>query len=106
MMKKIFFTLFILLSLAGCSSHPTTMQDVSSFCRSLSTEEFCENQDNVCAEYSEIMIAPYKSAKECRMSCENVLMKRDSNMQQQDCLQLLQSVEAKCNEFCDSNYAD
>ncbi|NDV22648.1 hypothetical protein [Desulfovibrio sp. JC022] len=104
MLKKLFLSSLLLLLLAGCSGHPTSMQDVSSYCRSLSTEEFCDTQDAVCAKYSEIMLAPYKSAKECRMSCESVRMKIGLRADQQDCLQLVRNVEGKCNEFCNSNY--
>ncbi|WP_421902996.1 hypothetical protein [Maridesulfovibrio sp.] len=104
MLKKVFLSSIMLLALAGCSGHTTTMQDVSSFCRSLATEEMCGTQDSMCAKYSEITLAPYKSAEECRKSCESVRMKMNSSPDQQDCLQLLQSVEEKCNEFCDSNY--
>ncbi|WP_321402462.1 hypothetical protein [Maridesulfovibrio sp.] len=106
MLKKILFTGLLLLMISGCSGHPTSMQDVSSFCRSLSTEEFCGTQDSLCAKYSEITLAPYKSAKECRMACESVRMKIDQNMMQEDCMQMIQNVESKCNEFCDSNYSD
>ncbi|NDV25636.1 hypothetical protein [Desulfovibrio sp. JC010] len=106
MFKKVLLTGFLLLSIAGCSSHPTTTQDVSAFCRSLPTEELCATQDAVCAKYSEITLAPYQSAKECRMACESVHMKMDRDLMQADCLQLIQNVEEKCNEFCNSNYAD
>jgi hypothetical protein len=106
MLKKVLLAGFLLLTVAGCSSHPTSMQDVSSYCRSLSTEEFCDTQDSVCAKYSEIMLAPYKSAKECRMACAGVRMKIDQNMMNEDCLQLMKNVEEKCNEFCNSNYSD
>ncbi len=104
MLKKIFLSTILLLLLAGCSGHTTSMQDVTSFCRSLSTEEFCDTQDSICAKYSEIMLTPYNSAKECRMSCENVRMKLNRHPEQQECLQLIRNVEGKCNEFCNSNY--
>jgi len=103
MLKKVFFTVLLLL-LAGCSGHPTTMQDVSSFCRSLNTEEFCEDSDSVCGKYSEVMLAPYKSARECRMACEDIRMKNNLNMALQQCSQLMEQVEGKCSEFCNSNY--
>ncbi|WP_320174622.1 hypothetical protein [Maridesulfovibrio sp.] len=104
MLNKVLLSSILLLFLAGCSGHPTSMQDVSSFCRSLPTEEMCDAQDSICAKYSEITLAPYKSAKECRMSCESVRMKINSSPDRQECLQLIQSVEGKCTEFCDSNY--
>ncbi|MFW5499664.1 MULTISPECIES: hypothetical protein [unclassified Maridesulfovibrio] len=104
MLKRVIISSILLLFLAGCSGHTTSMQDVSSFCRSLATEELCDNQNSICAKYSEITLAPYKSAKECRTSCESVRMKMNASPDRQECLQLLQSVEEKCNEFCDSNY--
>lgn len=106
MFKKAIFSAALLLALAGCSSSPTTMQDVSSFCRSLPTAEYCNTQDSVCAKYSQIMLAPYKSAGECRKSCEEVRMKMSADMLQQDCLKVMMNVEEKCNEFCNSNYED
>lgn len=104
MLKKSLLPALLLLLLAGCSGHATSMQEVTSFCRSVVTEELCTTQDSVCAEYSEVVLAPYESAKECRRSCERVREKMNLNMEQQECLSLIQNVEGKCTEFCNSNY--
>ena len=106
MIKNIIFIGFVLLALGGCSSHPTSMQDVNVYCRSLSNTEFCNDQDSVCAEYSEIMLAQYKSAKECRQACEGVRLKIDRNMLQQECMGIMEKVEGRCSEFCTANYSD
>lgn len=104
MLKKIILGSLLLLVLGGCSGHTTSMQDVTSFCRSYATKDFCDTQDSICAKYSEIMLAPYNSAKECRMSCDKIRMTLGDHPTQGDCLQLVQSVGSKCNEFCNSNY--
>lgn len=106
MLKKVIFTGLIVLALGGCSSHPTSMQDVNVYCRSLSSTEFCNDQDSVCAKYSETMLAPYKTAKECRQACEDVRMKIDRNMLQQECMEIMEKVEGRCTEFCNANYSD
>ncbi len=106
MLGKLLMVTLLLASIAGCSGHATSMQDVSSYCRSLATEEFCDTQGSICAQYSEVMLAPYKTAKECRQSCESIRMKMGLRLDQQDCLQLMNSVEDRCNEFCNSNYED
>ncbi len=104
MLKKTLLPALLLLFLAGCSGHTTSMQEVKSFCRSVVTEELCTTQDSICAKYSEVVLAPYKSARECRMNCERVREKMNLGMEQQECLSLLQNVEGKCTEFCNSNY--
>ncbi|WP_320005955.1 hypothetical protein [Maridesulfovibrio sp.] len=106
MIKKMIFSGIILLALSGCSSHPTSMQDVNVYCRSLSSPAFCNDQDSVCAKYSETMLAQYKSAKECRQACEGVRMKTDLNMIQQECREIMEKVEGRCTEFCNANYSD
>ena len=104
MLKNALPTALLLLFLTGCSGHTTSMQEVKSFCRSVVTEELCTTQDSVCAKYSGVVLAPYESARECRMSCEEVREKMNLNMEQQECLTLIQRVEGKCTEFCNSNY--
>lgn len=103
-MIKTILVAAVLSMLAACSGHSTSMQDVHSYCRSVSTEEYCESQESVCTEYSEVTLRPYKSAQECRQSCENVRMESARQQGLQSCLPLFQSVESKCNEFCNDNY--
>ncbi|WP_320169182.1 hypothetical protein [Maridesulfovibrio sp.] len=103
-MKRISLLAILLIILSGCAGRTTSMQDVRSFCRSISTSEECDGQEAICAEYSEVTLKSYASAKECRQGCESVRQKSALNEEQQTCLQLFQSVEGKCNEFCDDNY--
>lgn len=94
----------LLAMLGGCSGHPTSMQDVTSYCRSLSTEPDCDSQSSICAQYSEITLHPYKSAEECRQACEEVRQNSLRATGMLSCQPVYQSVEGKCNEFCNSNY--
>lgn len=103
-MNKIIALTLFLAFLTGCSGHVTTMQDVRAYCRSLSTESACDSQGALCAEYSEVTLRTYSSATECRKSCEQVRIDNASKSTTEPCLPLMQSVEAKCSEFCNSNY--
>lgn len=103
-MKRILLTLSISALLAGCSGHATTMQDVRAYCRSVTTNMDCEAQDSICARYSEVTLRDYSSAKECRQSCEKVRQESAMHQGLQSCLDLYQTVEGKCNEFCNDNY--
>ena len=103
-MRKIIFIMAILFALAGCTGHQTSMQEVTAFCRSYTTNDLCDSQDKICAKYSEVMLHPYKSVKECRQSCEQV---KANSWEQSDlgsCNQLFEAIENRCNEFCDANY--
>ncbi|WP_432735484.1 hypothetical protein [Maridesulfovibrio sp. FT414] len=103
-MKKMFIIPAVLTLLAGCSGHTTSMQDVRSYCRSVTTEVECDGQDSICAEYSEVTLRSYASVKECRQSCEQVRQNSAKQFSLQTCQALYQAVEGKCNEFCDDNY--
>lgn len=103
-MRNFFLIMSTLFLLAGCSGHKTTMQDVRSYCRSVTTDVICDSQDSICAEYSEVTLRPYASAKECRQSCEKVRMDSQRFETMQSCIGVFQAVEGKCTEFCNVNY--
>ncbi|WP_027721619.1 hypothetical protein [Maridesulfovibrio zosterae] len=103
-MIKNIFIMAILFTLAGCAGNQTSMQDVTAYCRSYTTNDLCDSQNTICAKYSEIMLHPYKSVKDCRQSCEQV---KANSWEQRDlgsCNKLFEAIEDKCNEFCDASY--
>ncbi len=103
-MHKLTLLLLAFILLSGCSSHAPTMQDVRSYCRSLSTESECDMQGNACEEYSQVLLKAYSSASDCRKGCESVQQKMQRQMAMQNCRQLFDAVEGKCNEYCNANY--
>ncbi len=103
-MKKIMLIIAVLGLLAGCAGHTTTMQDVRAYCRTSTPDADCDSQDTICAQYSEVTLHEYSSAKECRQACEKVRQDSAITADLQNCLGLYQAVEGKCNEFCNDNY--
>ncbi|WP_291326477.1 hypothetical protein [Desulfovibrio sp. UCD-KL4C] len=103
-MNRTILTLCILGLLSGCSAHAPTMQDISSYCRSLSTESSCDVQGELCKRYLVVISKEYSSAAECRAGCEDVQKQYDNQMGLQNCLPIFETVGDKCNEYCDGNY--
>ena len=107
-MKK-FIILIAVMALMGCGmkSTPMTVEQMVSNCEDLPADDQCGPFpiEGYCQGLaSAVSGKSFKSAKECRLACEDYANTHKSQMVMIQCADYLDSAASWCTEYCNQNF--